>query len=88
MPHSHPCRPGFSRRDLLLGSAAGMALAGTGFWGASHDWDLLGKDRLAKEYKGKMDDTLKKFFTEVGRVRGFPAGKEVLMEIKPVVIIP
>jgi len=46
------------------------------------------KDRLAKEYKGKMDESIKKFFTEVGRVRSFPAGKEVLQEIKAVVIIP
>jgi hypothetical protein len=46
------------------------------------------KDRLAKEYKGKMDEAIKKFFTEVGRVRNFPAGKAVLMEIKAVVVIP
>jgi len=50
--------------------------------------DKAEKDRLAKEYKGKMDEALKKFFTEVGRVRSFPAGKEVLMEIKTVIIIP
>ncbi len=46
------------------------------------------KDRLAKEYKGKMDEALKKFLTEVGRVRILPAGQEVLMEIKAVVVIP
>jgi hypothetical protein len=43
------------------------------------------KDRLAKQYKGKMDEAVKKFFTEVGRVRGFPAGKEALDEVRPVI---
>jgi hypothetical protein len=47
--------------------------------------DQAEKDRLAKAYKGKLDDAMKKFFTEVGRVRSFPAGKEVLKEIKSVV---
>jgi hypothetical protein len=42
------------------------------------------KDRLVKEYKGKMDAALKKLFTEVGRVRSFPAGKEALQEIRAV----
>src|SRR5262249_9472391 len=46
--------------------------------------DKAEKDRLAKEYKGKMDAALKKFFTEVGRVRMIPAGKDVLDEIKVV----
>ena len=50
--------------------------------------DKAEKDRLAKEYRGKMDEALKKFLTEYGRVRGFPAGREVLMEIKAVVVIP
>jgi hypothetical protein len=50
--------------------------------------DKAEKDRLAKEYKGKMDEAIKKFFTEYGRVRGFPAGRAVLMEIKAVVIMP
>src|SRR5260221_109377 len=44
------------------------------------------KDRLAKEYKGKMDDAIKKYYGEVGRVFSFQAGKEVLMELKPVVV--
>jgi len=47
--------------------------------------DQAEKDRLAKAYKGKLEDAMKKFFTEVGRVRAVPAGKEVLEEIKPVV---
>jgi hypothetical protein len=46
--------------------------------------DKAEKDRLAKEYKKKMDAATLKFFTEVGRVRGFPAGKQVLEEIKTV----
>jgi len=46
--------------------------------------DKAEKDRLAKEYKGKLETALTKFFTEVGRVRGFPAGKDVLDEIKAV----
>jgi hypothetical protein len=50
--------------------------------------DKAEKDRLAKEYRGKMDEAIKKFLTEYGRVRGFPAGREVLMEIKAVVVVP
>jgi hypothetical protein len=50
--------------------------------------DKAEKDRLAKEYKGKMDEAIKKFLTEYGRVRILPAGKEVLMEIKAVVVVP
>lgn len=48
--------------------------------------DKAEKDRLAKEYKGKMDDAIKKYYVEVGRVFSFQAGKEVLVELKPVVI--
>jgi hypothetical protein len=47
--------------------------------------DQAEKDRLAKAYKGKLEEAMKRFFVEVGRVRMFPAGKEVLKEIKPVV---
>ncbi len=36
MPHLHPEQPTVSRRDVLLGSAAGLALAGTGLWWAGH----------------------------------------------------
>lgn len=50
--------------------------------------DKAEKDRLAKEYQGKMDEAIKKFLTEYGRVRSFPAGREVLMEIKAVVVVP
>jgi hypothetical protein len=46
--------------------------------------DKQEKDRLAKDYKKKMDAATLKFFTEVGRVRGFPAGKQLLEEIKSV----
>jgi len=46
------------------------------------------KDRLTKDYKGKMDEAVKKFFTEVGRVRLLPAGKDVLDEVKGVAPIP
>jgi hypothetical protein len=42
------------------------------------------KDRLAKAYKPKLDTAVKKFFTEVARVRKFPAGNEVLKEIKDI----
>jgi hypothetical protein len=48
--------------------------------------DQAEKDRLVKGYKTKMDETLKKFFTEAGRVRGFRAGKEALQEIKSVTV--
>jgi hypothetical protein len=50
--------------------------------------DKAEKDRLEKEYKGKMNEAIKKFFTEYGRLRDIPAGKEVLMEIKAVKVIP
>ncbi len=46
--------------------------------------DQAEKDRLAKAYRSKLEEAMKKFFTEVGRVRGLPAGKDVLQEIKPV----
>ncbi len=42
------------------------------------------KDRLAKAYRPKLDATVKRFFTEVARVRKFPAGKDVLKEIKDI----
>jgi hypothetical protein len=40
------------------------------------------KDRIAKEYRPKLDAAVKKFFTEVARVRMIPAGKELLKEVK------
>jgi cytochrome c556 len=46
------------------------------------------KDRLQKEYKGKVDEATKKLFTEIGRVRMFPAGKDVLQEMAKVLPIP
>jgi hypothetical protein len=46
------------------------------------------KDRLAKEYTPKMDEAVKKFKTEIGRVRGFAAGRKVLTEIEAVVGAP
>lgn len=48
--------------------------------------DKAEKDRLVKDYKSKMDDAIKKYYVEVGRVFSFEAGKDVLMELKPVVI--
>lgn len=48
--------------------------------------DQAERDRLIKAYKMKMDETLKKFFTEIGRVRGIPAGREALTEIKAVTV--
>ena len=49
---------------------------------------ILETQGLTKEFKGKMDEAVKKFFTEVGRVRLLPAGKEVLDEVKGVAPIP
>ena len=46
--------------------------------------DQTEKDRLAKVYKSKLDAAVKKFFTEVARVRKFPAGNDVLKEIKDI----
>ncbi len=40
------------------------------------------KDRLAKAYQGKMDEALRKFYTEYGRVRSFPAGRRALDELR------
>ncbi len=48
--------------------------------------DKAEKDRLVKEYKGKMDEAIKKYYGEVGRVFSIQAAKEVLMELKPVVV--
>ena len=42
------------------------------------------KERLAKLYKPKMDEALKKMFTEIQRVNGIPGGKEALKEIASV----
>src|SRR5262245_24263163 len=39
------------------------------------------KDRLAKEYKPKLEEAQKKLFFEIGRVQGIPGGKEALLEI-------
>jgi len=42
------------------------------------------KERLAKQYKGKMDAALKKLLTEVGRVNAVPAAKGLLKELRAV----
>lgn len=43
------------------------------------------KTRLEKEYKGKLEESQKKLFAEIGRVKGVPGGPEALTEIAPVV---
>jgi len=42
------------------------------------------KDRLAKEYRPKLEQSQKKLFVEVGRVSTVPGGKEALSEITAV----
>ena len=42
------------------------------------------KERLTKQYKGKMDAALKKLLTEVGRVNAVPAAKGLLKELRVV----
>jgi hypothetical protein len=43
------------------------------------------KDRLAKEYRPKMQMALKKFFSEVRRVETLPEARPILVEIRDVV---
>lgn len=42
------------------------------------------KQRLEKEYKGKLEAAQKKLFTEIGRVKGVAGGPEALAEIAPI----
>src|SRR4051794_32879495 len=42
------------------------------------------KDRLAKEYKKKLEDSQKKLFEEISRVQGVPGGKAALLEVSKV----
>ena len=42
------------------------------------------KERLTKIYKPKVDDALKKMFTEIRRVEVIPGGKDALKEIRGV----
>jgi hypothetical protein len=49
--------------------------------------DQAEKDRIARTYKGKMDEATKKFLTEAGRIRKLPEGKQVLNDLKPVKVI-
>jgi hypothetical protein len=39
------------------------------------------KERLKKLYQPKLDDALKKMFSEIVRVQGIPGGKDALKEI-------
>jgi hypothetical protein len=42
------------------------------------------KERLTKIYKPKLEDSMKRFFTEVRRVENIPGGKEAMKEISGV----
>jgi hypothetical protein len=42
------------------------------------------KDRLAKEYRPKLEMATKKFLAEIERVRRVPGAKETLQELRPV----
>lgn len=42
------------------------------------------KDRVAKEYKVKLEEAQKKLFGEVGRVATVPGGREALRELSAV----
>ena len=42
------------------------------------------KQRLEKEYKGKLETAQKKLVAEIGRVKGVPGGPDALLEIAPV----
>jgi hypothetical protein len=42
------------------------------------------KDRLAKQYRTKLEDAQKKLFGEVGRVSAIPGGRDALLEISNV----
>ncbi len=46
------------------------------------------KDRLAKEYKGKMDESLKRLFAQIGRVQALPGARPALQEISGVLTQP
>ena len=41
------------------------------------------KDRLDKEYKAKLDASVRKLVAEVARVKGVPGGPEAVKEIYP-----
>ena len=42
------------------------------------------KDRLAKEYQPKFEESKKKLTAEIARLKRLPAGKEVLAEIRSI----
>src|SRR5438270_13865634 len=42
------------------------------------------KDRLAKQYKNKLEEAQKKLFSEVARVSVIPGGRQALLEISAV----
>jgi hypothetical protein len=42
------------------------------------------KDRLAKQYKPKLEEATKKLFGEVDRVKSIPGGRQALLEISGV----
>ena len=42
------------------------------------------KQRLEKEYKGKLEAVQKKLFAEIGRVKNVAGGPDALQEIAPV----
>src|SRR5437773_9919 len=46
------------------------------------------KERLAKQYKGKMDEAIKKLLGEAGRINAIPAAKDVLKELRVVLEPP
>jgi hypothetical protein len=43
--------------------------------------DKAEKDRIAKEYKEKLDASIKKLFAEMARVKSVPGGDEAVKEI-------
>lgn len=42
------------------------------------------KDRLAKLYQPKMEETLKKLYSQATRVQAIPGGRDALLEIRSV----
>jgi hypothetical protein len=42
------------------------------------------KDRLTKELKPKLEEAMKKLFTQVRRVERLPGGQDALLELRPV----
>jgi hypothetical protein len=46
--------------------------------------DKEAKDRLAKTYRPKLEEAMKKLFTEVRRVEKVPGGAAALVEIQPI----